>query len=196
MSTSPSLPSLSTLLHSIGLDPNRHGPSKTHSPFPSPMAITPQDEIARYAYQTTPSTPTFQLDALTITTPSTPSTPSWLDVDKRTSYQVRKQGIQKPTTMRSNLSTSPKVPKANTLAIQSHNDSHVRSTGPVGVLDEEPESKYLTGKWSEEEHNLFLRGLEDYGHQWALIARHYVKTRERSQIASHAQKYFKKIGEK
>jgi|GEM_PF-2516977 SHAQKYF class myb-like DNA-binding protein len=50
-----------------------------------------------------------------------------------------------------------------------------------------------SGKWSTEEHQQFLNGLEEFspGH-WSKIAERYVPTRTRQQTASHAQKYFKK----
>lgn len=45
--------------------------------------------------------------------------------------------------------------------------------------------------WSEEEHKLFLIGLQKVGRgDWRGISRNYVKTRTPTQVASHAQKYF------
>lgn len=45
--------------------------------------------------------------------------------------------------------------------------------------------------WSEEEHRLFLLGLEKYGKgDWRSISRNFVVTRTPTQVASHAQKFF------
>jgi hypothetical protein len=42
-------------------------------------------------------------------------------------------------------------------------------------------SEFLTqsgGQWSEEEHDLFLKGYQALGNQWAIISKCYVKTRD------------------
>lgn len=45
--------------------------------------------------------------------------------------------------------------------------------------------------WSEQEHRLFLAGLEKLGKgDWRGISRSYVTTRTPTQVASHAQKFF------
>lgn len=49
-----------------------------------------------------------------------------------------------------------------------------------------------TGRWTREEHNAFLRGLELHGKGWKKIAS-LIKTRTVVQIRTHAQKYFLKL---
>ena len=45
--------------------------------------------------------------------------------------------------------------------------------------------------WTEDEHKLFLQGLEKFGKgNWRNISRQSVLTRTPVQVASHAQKYF------
>lgn len=50
----------------------------------------------------------------------------------------------------------------------------------------------LAGRWTAEEHKLFLQGLQLYNKQWKQIA-DLVKTRTVVQIRTHAQKYFQKL---
>mmetsp|Transcript_14075 Transcript_14075/g.52821 ORF Transcript_14075/g.52821 Transcript_14075/m.52821 type:complete len:401 (-) Transcript_14075:2417-3619(-) len=52
--------------------------------------------------------------------------------------------------------------------------------------------KENTGRWSYEEHRLFLKGLEMHGKGWKKIAE-LIKTRTVVQIRTHAQKYFQKL---
>ena len=49
-----------------------------------------------------------------------------------------------------------------------------------------------TGRWTREEHHMFLKGLEMHGKGWKKIAA-YIKTRTVVQIRTHAQKYFLKL---
>lgn len=50
---------------------------------------------------------------------------------------------------------------------------------------------FLGVPWTEEEHRLFLIGLQKLGKgDWRGIARNFVVSRTPTQVASHAQKYF------
>jgi SHAQKYF class myb-like DNA-binding protein len=48
------------------------------------------------------------------------------------------------------------------------------------------------GRWTKEEHNLFLEALKLYGKNWEMIEK-FVKTRDASHTRSHAQKFFTKL---
>ncbi|KAL8143332.1 hypothetical protein V2J09_016364 [Rumex salicifolius] len=52
-------------------------------------------------------------------------------------------------------------------------------------------------RWTEEEHKAFLVGLEVYGKgNWSSISKVYVPTKTTSQVASHGQKYFRRVQSK
>lgn len=52
--------------------------------------------------------------------------------------------------------------------------------------------KFNTGRWTDEEHELFLEGLRLYEKDWELVQQH-VKTRGIANIRAHAQKFFAKL---
>merc|ERR1712224_180673 len=49
-----------------------------------------------------------------------------------------------------------------------------------------------TGRWSKEEHALFVKGLAQFGKEWKKVAK-MITTRTIVQIRTHAQKYFQKL---
>lgn len=53
-------------------------------------------------------------------------------------------------------------------------------------------SNGINGIWMQEEHMQFLKGYASHGRNWKVIADKYVRTRNRSQVASHAQKFIQK----
>lgn len=67
-----------------------------------------------------------------------------------------------------------------------------RKGGKSGNGKKEQHSERKKGiPWTEEEHRLFLLGLEKFGKgDWRSISRNFVVSRTPTQVASHAQKYF------
>jgi SHAQKYF class myb-like DNA-binding protein len=63
------------------------------------------------------------------------------------------------------------------------------NTPPSGSQGAQGEN---TGRWTAEEHRLFLQGLELHGKGWKKIAG-LIKSRTVVQIRTHAQKYFQKL---
>ncbi|GMI31269.1 hypothetical protein TeGR_g14954, partial [Tetraparma gracilis] len=55
-----------------------------------------------------------------------------------------------------------------------------------------PGGQEATGRWTKQEHLLFLAGLRLHGKEWKRVASH-VKTRTVVQTRTHAQKYFQKV---
>ncbi|OIT26953.1 PREDICTED: transcription factor MYB1R1-like [Nicotiana attenuata] len=87
----------------------------------------------------------------------------------------------------------------NNLALfdKQHQDSNVDDVAAGYVSDDvvHPSARSRERKrgvpWTEEEHKLFLLGLQKVGKgDWRGISRNFVKTRTPTQVASHAQKYF------
>ena len=52
--------------------------------------------------------------------------------------------------------------------------------------------KYISGRWSVEEHKKFLEAIVKYGNDWKEVQKH-IGTRSSSQARSHAQKFFIKL---
>ena len=55
------------------------------------------------------------------------------------------------------------------------------------------DSDEASGRWTDEEHRLFLEGVMLYGKDWKKM-QPLIKTRSLVQIRTHAQKVFKKVG--
>ena len=58
--------------------------------------------------------------------------------------------------------------------------------------DDEMNGSETTGRWTKQEHALFLEALAKYGKEWKSVAT-MVKTRTVVQTRTHAQKYFQKL---
>ncbi|XP_042458869.1 transcription factor SRM1-like isoform X2 [Zingiber officinale] len=72
---------------------------------------------------------------------------------------------------------------------QSHGDSWIRRRR---AFKDQERRKGIT--WTEEEHRLFLLGLETFGKgDWRSISRNFVISRTPTQVASHAQKFFNRL---
>lgn len=58
--------------------------------------------------------------------------------------------------------------------------------------EREQNETFKTGRWTDEEHELFLEGIRKFGKDWELVKQH-VKTRGIANIRAHAQKFFEKL---
>jgi len=81
----------------------------------------------------------------------------------------------------------------NHLEYSAHGNSSTNAGGVGLGSDGNRRSKSgSNGRWTQEEHKLFLEGLKLYSKDWRKIQAH-VKTRTLVQIRSHAQKYNQKL---
>jgi SHAQKYF class myb-like DNA-binding protein len=72
---------------------------------------------------------------------------------------------------------------------EQHDDQH--SDSATGTQSSQQRERKKGVPWTEEEHRLFLLGLQKLGKgDWRGISKHYVSSRSPTQVASHAQKYF------
>jgi SHAQKYF class myb-like DNA-binding protein len=83
-------------------------------------------------------------------------------------------------------STKPKKKKGQSQMLMTSTST---SGGGGGSVSNQGEN---TGRWTAEEHRLFLQGLEQHGKGWKKIAS-LIKSRTVVQIRTHAQKYFQKL---
>jgi len=98
-------------------------------------------------------------------------------------------GAQVPSTTTSVKTTSKSKKKSQAVSatVTMATAATAQSAGGQGGSNGEN-----TGRWTTEEHNLFLQGLELHGKGWKKIAG-LIKSRTVVQIRTHAQKYFQKL---
>ncbi len=81
------------------------------------------------------------------------------------------------------LNSSPSSAVSSTAPLMAFRTDSTKSLGP---------NTTRTGRWSSDEHLLFLQGIAEHGRNWDKVAKG-VQTRTTVQVRSHAQKYFKKL---
>lgn len=77
------------------------------------------------------------------------------------------------------------------MSITTRSDHQREEKGEDG-LEFQSSGGINSGRWTREEHAMFLKGLELHGKEWKKIA-DLIKTRTVVQIRTHAQKYFQKV---
>ncbi|KAG8380605.1 hypothetical protein BUALT_Bualt03G0103500 [Buddleja alternifolia] len=91
------------------------------------------------------------------------------------------------TAIEAGLIDSPEYADKNVLRLSEPQNNPKSEKKQIGV------QRKAGRPWTEDEHRLFLLGLEKYGKgDWKSISRYMVLTRNPTQVASHAQKHFER----
>jgi SHAQKYF class myb-like DNA-binding protein len=99
---------------------------------------------------------------------------------------VAQQPPPPPLSSSSSVASNPPPPTTH------HHIHHQQQQQPSHNKAPPPPVQENTGRWTAEEHRLFLQGLEQHGKGWKKIAS-LIKSRTVVQIRTHAQKYFQKL---
>eukprot|EP00347_Sterkiella_histriomuscorum_P012696 403367570 len=88
------------------------------------------------------------------------------------------------------------INKDEEIKIKQDSSQQINKNGTMeNEVSQVNEGDYNSGKWTDDEHMKFLRGLKLYGKNWNQIQK-YIGTRSCPQTRSHAQKFFRKMGKK
>jgi len=90
------------------------------------------------------------------------------------------------------VSGSPPAPTVTMATVATATPRAGAATGASGRVGGSSSQNENTGRWTAEEHRLFLQGLEQFGKGWKKIAG-LIQSRTVVQIRTHAQKYFQKL---
>ena len=158
----------------VGLYPKRL--TTPSSPSMSPLPSFKQMELQHQqisVYHTVHSTTSSHSQAL----------PSFSVVTARALHQKKK--FEKPSELSIKPSFDP-TKRAKPISIE-------QSLSRISKPQKQRNNRHNQGRWTDEEHELFLKGFQICGRDWSRISREFVTTRMRSQVASHAQKYLARL---
>jgi SHAQKYF class myb-like DNA-binding protein len=99
------------------------------------------------------------------------------------SNKASKKRVRKPK--RDLVASS--IASLSAAAANSSCDASAASSSDAGGADSSIPKK--CGRWTDEEHKVFVRGLRKHGKNWSIISQ-MVRTRTTVQVRTHAQKYF------
>jgi SHAQKYF class myb-like DNA-binding protein len=85
-------------------------------------------------------------------------------------------------------SSSPPLSEPSLVVTPNDPEMMEESSGDLNICGD----KEKVGRWTEQEHQVFLEGLQTFGKQWKTIAG-MIGTRTVVQVRTHAQKYFQKM---
>lgn len=154
-----------------------------------PISVSKKSNITSTVPTSNPSTNPVKIASVTTGFPSIHPAATAIPVDTTTpstaatkpspAYSMNR--VEQQSTSKSSLTTSSSSKKKKqVIAMATAQSATATSAGEN------------TGRWTGEEHRLFLQGLEQHGKGWKKIAS-LIKSRTVVQIRTHAQKYFQKL---
>eukprot|EP00538_Stauroneis_constricta_P011414 CAMPEP_0119548648 /NCGR_PEP_ID=MMETSP1352-20130426/2507_1 /TAXON_ID=265584 /ORGANISM="Stauroneis constricta, Strain CCMP1120" /LENGTH=659 /DNA_ID=CAMNT_0007593969 /DNA_START=78 /DNA_END=2057 /DNA_ORIENTATION=+ len=160
----------------------------TATPTPTPMAIVPSTTMtAPKAAPTAHATAAYATNHVVHTAGATATAPHHQPVASAIAAAPVPVPAPAPvaatTTTTTKQTKSKKKKSAPTVTMATAASAQNSGQGAQGEN---------TGRWTAEEHRLFLQGLDKYGKGWKKIAC-LIKSRTVVQIRTHAQKYFQKL---
>lgn len=110
------------------------------------------------------------------------------------------QGLRYSEDMSVSLEESTQQPMLRDAPSETSDVGHSKSDravvkkkrGAKSSRESADECTHSTGRWTDAEHEAFLRGLHLFGREWKKVAAH-IPTRTSAQVRSHAQKHFVKM---
>ena len=105
------------------------------------------------------------------------------------SCQITKTNFFAPSLLQKNSDTATTI--ASSLKKEEPADK-VSILAVDGGKEKKSSNSSLLGRWTNEEHRLFLEGIRLFKRDWRSIEKH-IGTRTCSQIRSHAQKYYMRL---
>lgn len=96
------------------------------------------------------------------------------------------------TTPSSKKTTKPAMSKSPGKKSSPSKRSYTKEIKSPSTSSKASNKQQHSGRWTKEEHQAFLHGLQIYGREWKKVAQQ-IPTRNSAQIRSHAQKYFAKL---
>ena len=82
--------------------------------------------------------------------------------------------------------------KTNSPSSPSKIETFNQESSGTDNIHSKPDKNQNLGRWTDEEHQLFLEGLRIYGKDWESVEKH-IGTRDAAHVRSHAQKFVSKL---